>query len=243
MVGMSMRNDRTTRDLPSFIRDRTPRGGLTKADAAYAELKANIVSCNLMPGSVIDQETVASWLGSSTTPVREALRRLEAEQLVVMRAHSEARVAPASVDEFREFHLVRLGLEPVAAEVATTRVTDEVIEFLRPMVTPGMRDKVPGEPDLENVRIFHQTIYAASGNHTLTQILDGIWDRISRYRVLLAGVGVSPSCDSPEHQAIFAALEARDRKKIGKLVRDDLDSSFRKHLLPALEEALAKIEQ
>jgi DNA-binding GntR family transcriptional regulator len=237
---MSTRSARRTRDLPNFIRNNgTPRVGLTKADAAYAEIRESILSCKLKPGSVIDQEMVADWLGSSTTPVREALRRLEAEQLVVMRAHSEARVAPASIQEFREFHLVRIGLEPVAAEVATKMASDELIESLRPLVTPNGEKADPA--DLDRSRTFHQELYAASGNSTVTQILDSIWDRAGRYRVLLAGVGSVSQCESPEHQAIFAALESRDRKTIGKLVRADLESSYRR-LLPALEVALEEVE-
>lgn len=236
-----MRSAHKVRDVPAFIRDGAPRMGLTKADAAYAEIRAGILSCNLPPGSVIDQEMVSAWLGSSTTPVREALRRLEAEQLVVMRAHSEPRVAPASIEEFHEFHLVRIGLEPIAAEIATTIVSDEVIEFLRPFVTPGAKKGEHAAGEYEPSRTFHQTIYAASGNHTLTQILDGIMDRSGRYRALLAGVGSVSPCESPEHQAIFNALEARDRKSIGKLIRKDLESAHQR-LLPELEQALAEVE-
>lgn len=240
MEHLSTQPTRKARDIPSFVRNGTPRVGLTKADAAYAEIRNSILTCQLKPGSVIDQEMVAEWLSSSTTPVREALRRLDAEQLVVMRAHSEVRVAPTSIEEFREFHLVRFGLEPVAAEVATKMASDEQIESLRHLVFPE-----PGKPaQLEETdlsRAFHQEIYAASGNYTVTRILDGIWDRAHRYRVLLAGVGLQSSCDSPEHQAIFAALEARDRKTIGKLVKSDIESSYRK-LLPELEKVLAEVE-
>lgn len=236
---MSLRSERKGRDLPAFAPNGAPRMGLTKADAAYAEIRASILSCNLMPGSVIDQEMVAAWLGSSITPVREAMRRLEAEDLVLMRAHSEARVAPVSAEEFREFHLVRMGLEPIAAEVATQTVSDDVIESLRSLVMPSGKKKEQSGIDLDRSRTFHQTIYAASGNRTLTHILDGIWDRVGRYRVLLAGVGSVSSCESPEHQAIFAALERRDRKSIGQLIQADLESSYQR-LLPSLESALAK---
>ena len=235
---MSLRSERKGRDLPAFVPNGAPRMGLTKADAAYAEIRANILSCNLMPGSVIDQEMVAAWLGSSITPVREAMRRLEAEDLVLMRAHSEARVAPVSAEEFREFHLVRMGLEPIAAEVATQTVSDDVIESLRSLVMPGRKKEQAGI-DLDRSRTFHQTIYAASGNRTLTHILDGIWDRVGRYRVLLAGVGSVSSCESPEHQAIFKALETRDRKTIGRLIQADLESSYQR-LLPSLESALGE---
>src|SRR4051812_13173113 len=86
------------RVFPSFVQGAAPHVSLTKADAAYAEIRGRILSCELAPGAVIDQEMFAAWLGSSTTPVREALRRLEAEHLIVLRAHSEVRVAPASVE-------------------------------------------------------------------------------------------------------------------------------------------------
>jgi DNA-binding GntR family transcriptional regulator len=235
-----MQSNRKAKDVPSFVRNSTPRVGLTKADAAYAEIRNSILTCQLKPGSVIDQEMVAEWLRSSTTPVREALRRLDAEQLVVMRAHSEVRVAPTSIEEFREFHLVRVGLEPVAAEVATKMASDEQIEELRQFVFPDAEDPLPiAEAELS--RTFHQGVYSASGNATVTRILDGIWDRSSRYRVILADAGQKSICATPEHQAIFNALEARDRKTIGKLVKADIESSYRK-LLPELEKIVAEVE-
>src|SRR5690606_5929333 len=89
------------------------------------------------------------------------------------------------------------------------------------------------EVDLRSSRMFHRVIYTASGNRTLTQILDNIWDRVGRYRVMLSRVGRVASCDSPEHQAIVAAMEARDAKRVGDLIREDLEITFQ-HILPSL---------
>jgi len=223
-------------DIPHFLQGAAPRVSLTKADAAYAEIRSRILSCDLAPGEVIDQEMFAAWLGSSTTPIREALRRLEAEQLIVLRAHSEVRVAPASVDEFRELHAIRMGLEPLAAEVAASSATSGLVETLRGLVeSAGV--KQAGESELRGSRDFHRAIYAAAGNRTLTQILDSIWDRVGRYRVMLAGVGSVSACDSPEHRAMVKAIEARDAAETGRLMRQDLEESYER-LLPKLESAL-----
>lgn len=218
--------------VPLFLRGTAARAGLTKADAAYTEIRARILACDLPPGSVVDQELLANWLGSSTTPVREALRRLEAEHLVVLRAHSEVRVAPVSIEEFRELHSVRLGLEPIAAEEAAAKASDEAIDELRSYLTPP-----PGEPDLSRSRGFHRAIYSLSGNHTLTQILDNIWDRVGRYRVMFARVGSVAECASPEHLAIVDALASHDGARAAKLMREDLEITFA-NILPIFEEAM-----
>jgi DNA-binding GntR family transcriptional regulator len=222
---------------PGFILGDAPHVSLTKADAAYGEIKARILACDLEPGSVIDQEMFASWLGSSTTPVREALRRLEAERLVVLRAHSDVRVAPASVAEFREFHEIRMGLETYAAEMAAAKASDELIASLRRFVEQKPSKRAGREVDLASSRLFHRTIYAAAGNHTLTDFLDSVWDRVGRYRVMLAGAGSVSSCDSPEHQALCEAFARRDPAAVGRLMREDLETSF-KRLEPILESTL-----
>ena len=232
---MNQGSVRDHRERPSFLNGSAPRVGLTKADAAYVEIRSRILACDLMPGSSIDQEMFASWLGSSTTPIREALRRLEAEQLVVLRAHSEVKVAPASVEEFREFHTIRLGLEPLAASIAAKQITKEDLGVLRDLIAGATL------PDgaLQGSRAFHRVIYAAAGNVTMTQILDSIWDRVSRYRVMLAGVGSASSCDSPVHRGLLAALEAGEAEETRRIMVDDLEESFQ-HLSPDLEVALEK---
>jgi Transcriptional regulators len=209
---------------------------LTKADAAYSEIRARILSCDLPPGSVIDYDLLAGWLGSSPTPVREALRRLEAEQLVSVRAHSHVRVAPVSIEEFREFHAIRLGLEPLAAEQAAISATDADINTLRRL----QDDEAANDPSavvLGRSRAFHRAIYCAAGNRTMIQVLDNIWDRLDRYRVIFAKAGAASRCNSPEHAQILEALAARDGKLAGERLRADLEVTFNE-IVPISGEAL-----
>ncbi len=208
------------------MRRDAPHKSLTKADAAYSEIRARILACDLAPGSVVDQELIAEWLDSSTTPVREALRRLDAEGLVSLRAHTDVRVAPVSIEEFREFHTIRLGLEPIAAEQTAMVASEAQIESIRQAREASASQPDSVELELDRSRLFHRAIYSAAGNRTMTEILDSIWDRAGRYRVIFARAGSIPTCQSPEHLQIVEAISERDSQLVGELMRSDLDATF-----------------
>lgn len=216
--------------------ERTARRVLTKADTAYEEIRERILSCDLAPNTVIEQESLAAWLGTSTTPVREALRRLAAEQLVTLPAHSDARVSAVSIEEFQELHTVRIGLEPLAAEIAASRIDAGEIRAMRDLLA-ALPHGPENAPTDDRSRTLHRAIYAASRNRTVIQILDSTWDRIGRYRVLLSSTGTAPTCKTREHEAIIEALEAHDPPRAGELLRTHLDGTFRV-ILPAAVEAL-----
>ncbi len=101
------------------------RPALTKADYAYSEVRERIMSGALPHGAVVSQEALAAELSVSTTPLREAMRRLSAEGLVVLDAHRDARVAPLSAAEARSLFEIRQQLDPLAVRLppsgATTR--------------------------------------------------------------------------------------------------------------------------
>jgi DNA-binding GntR family transcriptional regulator len=157
----------------------------TKTEAAYYQIRSWILDGTLKPGSSIDQEAIAAAIGLSTTPVREALRRLETEEFVDVAAHRVATVKPLDAKELDDLNAVRLELEPFAASLSTSRASDEVTALVAELAS--------GEPDsaLEQLELnheFHRTIYANSGNRVLTKILDSVYDRSERYRVLLLEV-------------------------------------------------------
>ncbi len=87
----------------------TVRPALTKADYAYSEVRERIMSGALPHGAVVSQEALAAELDVSTTPLREAMRRLSSEGLVVLDAHRDARVAPLSAAEARSLFEIRSG--------------------------------------------------------------------------------------------------------------------------------------
>lgn len=198
--------------------------GVTKSEAAYQEIRRRIMDGTLVPGSVLEQETLASTLSLSTTPVREALRRLESERLVTLQAHREVRVAPMSVVELQQIYAVRLELDPMAAGLAAEAATDEHLAAVSSSF--GQRSKDPIERLIQN-RQLHRGIYGACGNQVLIQILDSLWDRSDRYRMVLLKTDAKAAAIEGEHGAIVLAFARRDAEALRQLMTDHLQASMR----------------
>jgi DNA-binding GntR family transcriptional regulator len=195
----------------------------TKSDAAYLELREQILSGALPPGSVLDQVVLARNLQVSTTPVREALRRLEAENLVITSPHREARVAPLSLRELRDLCTVRLELDPLAAAECALKASDEEIDHIVSLIRP--RAERPHSTDHDANREFHRQIYLHSHNPVLVPILDSLWSKCDRYRFLLIESNYSEFAPD-DHERIATALVQRRAAHASALLREHLSRSF-----------------
>src|ERR1700722_4573098 len=140
---------------------RVPLRAVTKTDLAYLQIRQKILEGELPPEMSLDQEALAQSLGLSTTPVREALRRLESERLVVNRAHRDTIVAPLSLGGVEEVFAVRLSLDPLAVSLAATHASDSEREGFRALSGqhPPKNDQVAS---VYFNRHLHRSIYAAS---------------------------------------------------------------------------------
>ena len=196
----------------------------TKADAAYRELRRRIVDGSLEPGSRLDQEMLAAALGVSTTPLREALRRLEAERLVQRAAHRQVVIAPLSARELHELYQIRLHLDSLSMQMAAGRADAVVLaDAERHLVTPA-----PDQPhhSLELNRAFHRALYSASGNEALIDILDWLWDRTDRYRILVAADPSDAEVTAGEHRELLSLVAAGKAAEAGELMRRHLQRSL-----------------
>jgi DNA-binding GntR family transcriptional regulator len=172
----------------------------TKSDFAYTKLRERILSGEFAPGQVLNQATLARTIGISTTPLREALRRLKSEGLVELDAHRDARVTELTPEEARDLLEVRRSLDPLAASLAAERRTKSDIKEIREAakgVEPLRRDF--GVDHLIAHRRFHAAIYRASHNDLLIATLDGLWDKADRYRRL--GLAVERSQQERDEKA------------------------------------------
>jgi DNA-binding GntR family transcriptional regulator len=200
----------------------------TKSEAAYYELRERVMDGRLPPGTDLDQESVAREIGLSTTPVREALRRLEAEGLVIQRAHFAIHVPELSRDEIHNIYAVRMMLEPEAARLACEQASDEAIEQVRLILDKSLAAEPQSLSPLGRLEInrnFHRGIYAATNNDILTSILDSLWDRCDRYRLQLLKQDTTVESSTREHQEMADAFCARDGQKLADLTRHHLTGS------------------
>jgi DNA-binding GntR family transcriptional regulator len=198
---------------------------MTKSEAAYQEIRQRIFEGTLQPGAVLNQEALAASLGLSTTPLREALRRLESEGVVELKAHRDMVIKPLTLRELHELYAVRQQLDPHAAALAAEHAPPEILkEIVR------LAEQPAGDTAHERLtanRLFHRTIYSAGGNLLLTQLLDSLWDRTDRYRLLLLQDELHLFAVAREHQRIARAVQRRDVDKVTKLVSDHVAAAER----------------
>jgi DNA-binding GntR family transcriptional regulator len=197
---------------------------LTKTDMAYWQVRQEILDGTLAPGTSLDQEALAARLGLSTTPVREALRRLESERLVVGRAHRDTFVAELSQQVLEDTYAVRLSLDPLAVSLAAKLAKPEELEVIAALA----RVLPEGDPtaQLQHNRALHRAIYCSCGNDVLIEILDLLWDRSDRYRLITIKEEGDPAKMRHEHVEIAEALSARNAKLAAKLMTSHLSKSY-----------------
>jgi DNA-binding GntR family transcriptional regulator len=195
----------------------TPLAYATKAEAVYDEIRRRILSGVLEPAAHLNQDALAPELGVSVTPVREALRRLEAEGLVRFQAHKTVVVAPLSREELSEIYDLRLRLDPYAASLATTNASAEEIGEIDRLARAPVSDDPAEQVALNHA--FHRAIYVRSGNALLADILDRLWERTDRYRIMLLTRDVNVLSAVREHVQISEAMRARQPRTVARLTR------------------------
>ena len=202
----------------------------TKSEFAYMRVRELILSGELEPGAVINQAILARRIGISTTPLREALKRLKQQGLVELDAHRDACVAPLDAEEARDLLEVRRSLDPLAASLAADRRTKQDIAEMRASLE-GL-DALPSNPTFQQLvahRRFHAAIYRASHNALLVETLDGLWDTADRYR--RHGLQVERSEEeramkAREHSLLFEAIVEGDGATAAEVMRAHIETSL-----------------
>ena len=118
---------------------------VTKADRAYEGLRQAILTGVLEPKEQINPKAISAEFGMSVIPVREALRRLEQEGLIVIKPHVGATVRELPVAEIRENLLIRSELEALAVRLATPLMTKDVLDSLQGLI--DKMDKLHAGPN------------------------------------------------------------------------------------------------
>jgi DNA-binding GntR family transcriptional regulator len=205
-------------------------GFARKSDLAYIRVRELILSGELAPGAVLPQASLAQTIGMSTTPLREALRRLKQEGLVELDAHRDARVRPLDAAEARDLLEMRRNLDPLAASLAAQRRTEDDLADVRSALD-GLEalDAAPSLAQLESHHRFHAAIHRASHNALLVDVLDGLWVKTDRYRRHGLESGRSDEerdARATEHRRLFEAVRDGDAETAAELMRRHVETSL-----------------
>ena len=197
----------------------------TFADRAYVALRDVIVSLNVydQPGEVrLDERQLASDLGISRTPVREAMAQLEREGFVRSVPRRGIYVVRKSKSEVIEMITAWAALESMAARLITTNATPEEVATLRKMFATFENGQARAHLDeYSEVNIaFHQAIIRMSRNHVLIDLAANLFTHMRMIRRKTIGEQDRVDRSIRDHMNIIEALEARDTERAEDLVRN-----------------------
>jgi DNA-binding GntR family transcriptional regulator len=197
----------------------------TFADRAYAALKGVILSLDIYekPGDVrLDERQLASDLGISRTPVREAMAQLEREGFVRSVPRRGIYVVRKTKQDVVELITAWAALESMAARLITQNAADEEIATLRQMFTKFENGELHARLDeYSEVNIeFHQSIIRMSRNRVLIDLAENLFTHMRMIRRKTIGQEDRADRSIRDHMNIIQALEARDTERAEDLVRN-----------------------
>ena len=221
-------------------------------ERAHAQLRRLIVRGELAPGRELSQVELARRTGVSTTPLREALRRLEAEGLVESRHNRRPRVRPFDCQDLDSVYAARVLLEPLAVRLTVPQLTAGDLSALHQRLT-AMR-RVAARTQIASWETAHRAFHGrliSGAPEPLRQQIETLMARADRYRRIAVHEDSAQgrALGDAEHEAMVEACDARDAARAAWFLRAQLVRSARTvHAivvpggqLPALEAALADI--
>ena len=190
-------------------------------DVVFQTLRKAILRGELKPGERLMEIALANRLGVSRTPVREAIRMLEQEGLVIMIPRKGAQVAQITMKDLNDVLEVRLGLEELAMQFACKRITQEEIGEMKQAL-----EEIERLQEAEDVTAlaeadvaFHDIIYKATDNKRLNQIINNVREQMYRYRVEYLKDSRTRGTLLKEHREIYEAVAGRDEERAKACIR------------------------
>ena len=181
-------------------------------------LKDEILSGKYPPGVRIRQESIAEQFGASRSPVREALRMLEADGLINLVAHTGAWISHLSLTECEEMYQLRERIEPLLLRLSIPHLTSSVIEELQALIRQ-MESTTDVERFLKLDRQFHLLTYSRAETVLVGEMVNRLWNTTQHYRraysQMMAATSFKPA--HYEHHLLLAAIinhDADDAERI-----------------------------
>lgn len=201
----------------------------TLCDAVFIKLRDEILSGALKPGQRLQQVELANRFGISRMPVRDALRKLEAEGLVTVYPGRGASVSVLDLEELQEVYRIREVLEDLATRMATPNITDEEIAALSRLEQEMEQASQRGDVGLWLLLDlkFHNSAYQPCKSPRLLKMIASFWNTTQRFRRVYVMVPGRIAHAEATHRRMLAALRARDVEEACRLIREHIRESVR----------------
>lgn len=210
----------------------------TKSEYIRRAIQDDILTGRLRPGDPIKLDEQAARFGATAIPVREALRALHAERLVLMRPHQTALVAPVDLIELEDIYEVREAIEGEVMRRVTRRATPDLVARLGRLAAEHERALRGAAERSEAHQRFHFLLYEAAASPTLLRIATELWHASERCRHVLRSAArpAGPERSPDDHPALVEAVASGDP--------DHAAATMARHLRRSIEglRAAARIE-
>jgi DNA-binding GntR family transcriptional regulator len=195
------------------------------AEAALEQLREAIILGELTPGTPLRLEDLARQLGMSISPIREAVRQLEALGLAEHVPHHGAKVMPLDVEELRELFSVRLALESMAVRRAAELFRESDAQAARKHLDTYDEARRRGDvrAAVRAHGAFHFALYEAARSVWLLRLIRPAWDSCERYRHVLLEKGPLQDRHEELDVELYQACVAHDPDRAGTAMHDHLE--------------------
>jgi DNA-binding GntR family transcriptional regulator len=197
------------------------RKGRFLREQVYRKLKESILNVKLIPNMRLIEEKLAAEMGTSRTPVREAIQKLEKEGLIYKLPRGGFAVNVIADEDIEEVFGIRSVLEGYAGYLATLRATEEDVRAMESIVKRQEICLDNGETD-EIIRLntdFHDILYNCAKSRKLVDIINDLRDFIYRYRILILRYEGMATIAIQDHKEMITLMKAKNARQVEKLVR------------------------
>ena len=195
-------------------------------DVVFNTLRQAIITGEFVPGERLMEIALANRLGVSRTPVREAIRKLELEGLVVMIPRKGAEVARITEKDLRDVLEVRSSLEELAAGLATERLDESSREKIQAALD-NFREAIQTDdnPKIADCDVeFHDAVFEATQNKRLIQIINNLREQIYRYRLEYVKDTAYHTVLLKEHEELVEAMFAGNKERAKEIMKRHIDN-------------------
>ena len=204
-----------------------PLGQMARQNLAsriYTDLRRSLMTGELRPGERLTLRDLAERLGTSQTPVREALLQLGAEGALVMEPGRSIMVPLMTRERFLELRMIRVALEGTAAEAAAGRATPKLVARLARIHDQLMAAKARGDfrAVLKHNQAFHFDLYRAAGLPILMGMIEGLWAQTGPFLNFLYPRPSSVQPGQHSHLKALDALSRGDARAVRAAIEDDI---------------------
>lgn len=191
-------------------------------------LREMIISEEMKPGEKVPEKNLCDLFDISRTPLREALKVLAVEGLIVLEPNRGARVSQISVKDVEEFLPVMGALEALSGELACKHITDSELAQIRELHDRMRAHYEQGEraPYFKLNQQIHGLILASSRNNTLIDLYRSLAGRVRRARFVANMTDARWQKAMAEHEEIIRLLEDRNGRELSIMLRDHLHNKL-----------------